>query len=133
MKKLILTCAVLLAVSIPAMAGFLFGGVSLLTVVTAQTNGPTFYTNSGYIYAPQITVTNATLSATNSYVGVFRFSVDNGTTWFTNSSPAFYPTNTVGQTYVIQAQSIQYPVLEQLLVITNTANTIPIQINATSP
>ena len=133
MKKLILATAVLLAVSMPALAGFLYGGVSLITVTTAQTNSPTFYTNTGYVYAPGITITNNTLSATNSYCGLFRFSIDNGTTWFTNNSPVFIPTNTAAAQYSIPSQSFQFPVLEQMLVITNTANTLPIQINATTP
>ncbi len=127
------TTLIFLALVCGARAGYLFGGVSLTTITTAQSNSPSFYTNSGYIYAPQVTVTNANLSASNSYSGLLRFSIDGGSTWFTNNSPVFIPTNSAGQTYVIQAQSFQFPVIEQMLVITNTANTGLIQINATSP
>jgi hypothetical protein len=133
MKKFLLAFALLIAVSIPVMAQSLFGGVSLLTIITAQTNSSCFYTNAGYIYVPSVGVTNATLSATNSYAGLLQFSVDNGTTWFTNSSGTWYPTNTIGQGYLIPAQSIPYPILMRFLIITNVANTLPIQIAAKTP
>ena len=133
MRKLILIFALSALVCVTARAGFLFGGVSLTTITTAQTNSPAFYTNSGYIFAPQVTITNAALSISNAYIGLFRFSIDNGTTWFTNSSPVFIPTNTAAMTYVIQPQTFQFPVIEQMLAITNTANTAAISLSATSP
>ena len=115
-----------------AQAGILFGGFTLTTVTTAQTNSASFYTNTGYIYLPQVTITNNTLSISNAYQGYFRWSFD-GITFYTNNSPIFIPTNTTAATYVVPQQSVALPIIVQMLAITNSANTGTIQVGATSP
>lgn len=132
MKKLF-TFLVLSAflVGFESRAAILIG--SLSTITTAQTNTPTFQTNTAYLSIPQISVSNNGLAITNAYVGSFRFSIDNGTTWFTNSSPQFYPAVTNAGTAVIYAQTVQIPIQIQMVAITNTANTTTIQIGVTSP
>jgi hypothetical protein len=80
-----------------------------------------------------MTVSNNGLAITNAYSGFFRFSIDNGTTWFTNNSPVFIPTATNAAAYVINAQTIQVPIQVEMTAITNAANTSTIQIGVTSP
>ena len=136
MKKSPLILVVLLLASwlaSIARAGYLFGGMTLSPIITAQSNTPCFYTNSGYLYLPGLTITNTTLSMTGAYAGVFQFSID-GANWYTNGSPIFIPTNTAAPAqYIIAAQSAPVPVLVRMLAITNAANTSAISIGATSP
>ena len=134
MKKLfatILFSAAILLVANLASAVPLFG--SLSPVSTATTNSTTFMTNTAAVYVPQVTVSNNGLAITNAYTGAFRFSIDNGSTWFTNNSPIFTPTATNAASYTIAAQVIQIPIQVQLLATTNAANTTAIQLGATSP
>lgn len=112
-------------------AAILIGSMS--TITTAQTNSAVIQTNTAYISIPQVTVSNNGLAITNAYSGYFRFSIDGGTTYFTNNSPVFIPTATNAASYTITAQTIQIPIQIQLLAITNTANTSTIQIGASSP
>lgn len=114
-------------------AGILIGGYTLVNITTSQTNSPSFSTNVAYAYIPQVTVTNASISATNSYYGVFRFSLDGGITFFTNNSPVFTPTNLTASQYVIPAQSASIPIVIQFLFVTNTVNTGIIGVGLTSP
>jgi len=132
MKKLFafLVLAAFLA-GFEAQSAILIG--SLSPIVTLQTNTSAFLTNTAYIAVPQFSVSNNGLVITNAYTGSFRFSVDNGTTWFTNNSPQFNPAVTNAGTTVINAQTIQVPVQIQLTAITNAANTSTIQIGVTSP
>ena len=133
MKKLISFAVVIavLAVTFSAHAGYLFGGMTLSPITTAQTNSPTFITNNAYVSIPALSVTNNALAITNAYIGVFRYSPDNGTTWFTNSSPVFTPTQTGATNYPLSAQSFSIPLQFQMLAITNTANTSTINIGVT--
>jgi hypothetical protein len=133
MKKLILYATVFAVFGsvFAARAGYLFGGMTLSTITTAQTNSPTFITNNAYVTIPALSVTNNALSITNAYIGVFRYSPDNGTTWFTNSSPVFTPTQTGATNYPINAQSFAIPLEFQMLAITNAANTSVINIGVT--
>jgi len=136
MKKLLLflALAVFLAVflaAFPARATILIGGLSPIT--TAQTNSATILTNTAYVSVPQVSVSNNGLAITNAYWGCFRFSIDNGSTWFTNNSPIFNPAVTNAGTTVIFAQTIQVPIQVQMLAITNTANTSQIQIGVSTP
>lgn len=114
-----------------ARAGILIGSLSPIT--TAQTNTPTFHTNTAYLSVPQISVSNNGLAISNAYTGSFRFSIDNGATWFTNNSPQFNPAVTNAGTIIINAQTIPVPIQVQMVAITNTANTSTIQIGVTSP
>lgn len=114
-----------------ARAGILIGSLSPIT--TAQTNTPTFQTNTAYLSVPQISVSNNGLAISNAYTGSFRFSIDNGATWFTNNSPQFNPAVTNAGTIIINAQTIPVPIQVQMVAITNTANTSTIQIGVTSP
>jgi hypothetical protein len=132
MKKLLsllVLAAVLAGVNSPA--AILIG--SLSTITTAQTNSTTILTNTSYVSIPQVTVSNNVLAITNAYSGLFRFSIDNGTTWFTNNSPVFIPTATNAASYTVYAQTVQIPIQIQLVAITNTANTSTIQIGVTTP
>lgn len=106
---------------------------SLTTVVTAQTNTATFVTNTAYVSIPQVTVSNGGLDITNAYTGFFRFSIDNGTTWFTNNSPVFIPTATNAASYTITAQTVQIPIQVQMLAITNAADTHQVQLGVSTP
>jgi hypothetical protein len=119
--------------AVESRAAILLGG--LTTVVTAQTNTTTFQTNTAYLSIPQVTVSNGGLSTNTAYSGFFRFSIDNGTTWFTNNSPNFTPTSTNSASYPIAAQTIQVPIQVQMLAITNVSpnNNLPIQLGITSP
>ena len=132
MKKLFafLALAVFLA-GIDARAAILIGSLSPITTLT--TNSTTFQTNTAYVNIPQITVSNNGLSITNAYNGSFRFSIDNGNTWFTNNSPQFNPATTNAGVTVITAQTVQIPIAVQMLATTNTANTSTISIGVTSP
>ena len=132
MKKLFafLALAVFLA-GIDARAAILIGSLSPITTLT--TNSTTFQTNTAYVSIPQITVSNNGLSITNAYNGSFRFSIDNGNTWFTNNSPQFNPATTNAGVTVITAQTVQIPIAVQMLATTNTANTSTISIGVTSP
>jgi hypothetical protein len=134
MKKFfatILFSAAILLVANFASAVPLFG--SLSTITTATTNSATFLTNTAAVYMPQVTISNNGLAITNAYTGAFRFSIDNGSTWFTNNSPIFTPTSTNAASYTIAGQVIQIPILIQLSATTNAANTTTIQLGATSP
>jgi len=134
MKKIIAIFALLLVcAAVSLRAAYLFGGMTLSTVVTASTNSPTFYTNTGYVYLPQVTITNGPLSITNAYYGYFRFSIDGGVTFFTNNSPVYIPQTTAATNVVITPQAAPIPVIVQMFAVTNTANTGAIQIGATSP
>lgn len=113
-----------------ANAGTLIGALS--TVTTAQTNTPTFVTNTATITLPQIYVSNGNITATNSYSGYFRWSLD-GTTFFTNGSPAFSPTATNAATYNIAPQTVSVPVYVQMLAITNASQNGTIQIGVFTP
>lgn len=132
MKKLFtfLVLAAFLA-GFEARAAILIG--SLSTIVTAQTNTSTFLTNTAYVSVPQISVSNNGLALTNSYTGSFRFSIDNGATFYTNNSPQFNPAVTNAGTTIITGQTIPVPILIQMVAITNTANTTTIQIGVTTP
>ena len=133
MKKF-LTSLILVALLLCAaqlQAAILIG--SLSSIITAQTNTPTLQTNSAYLSINQISVSNNGLAITNAYIGSFRFSLDNGSTWFTNNSPQFNPAVTNAGTTTISAQSITLPIQVQMVAITNTANTTLIQIGVTSP
>jgi len=114
----------------PARAGILIG--SLTTITTAQTNSPTFVTNNAYISIPQVTISNNGLSATNSYTGCFRWSLD-GTTFFTNNTPIFNPSVTNAGSVTIAPQVVTVPVYVQMLAITNPAAVGAIQLGVTSP
>ena len=134
MKKLFI--AMLLAVGLLCFVGVgiaspLLGSLSPIT--TAFTNSATFTTNTAALYLPQVTLSNNGLAITNAYTGAFRFSIDNGTTWFTNNSPLFIPTVTNAASYTIAAQVVSVPIQVQLIATTNTANTSVIQIGATTP
>jgi hypothetical protein len=131
MKKFLLSLLVLgLASSLSVRAGVLIG--SLSTVTTAQTNSPTFQTNTALVTLPTVYVSNGNLTSTNSYTGYFRWSVD-GSNFYTNGSPAFSPTATNAATYTIGAQTISVPVYVQLLAVTNVSQTGTIQIGAVVP
>ena len=132
MKKLFtfLALAVFLA-GIDARASILIGSLSPITTLT--TNSTAFQTNTAYVNIPQITVSNNGLSITNAYNGSFRFSIDNGNTWFTNNSPQFNPATTNAGVTVITAQTVQIPIAIQMLATTNTANTSTISIGVTTP
>ena len=132
MKKLLsfLVLATFLAV-FESRAAILIGSLSPIT--TAQTNSTTFQTNTAYVSIPQISVSNNGLAITNAYIGSFRFSIDGGTTWFTNSSPQFNPAATNAGTTIITAQTVQIPIQIQMVAITNSANTSTIQIGVSSP
>ena len=134
MKKSVSALLVLLVFALlSARAAYLFGGMTLTTVVTATTNSPAFYTNTGYVYLPQVTITNNALSITNAYYGYFRFSIDGGNTYFTNNSPVYIPQTTAATNVVILPQAAPIPVIVEMYAVTNTANTGAIQIGATSP
>ena len=113
-----------------AHAGILIG--SLSTITTAQTNSPTFQTNTALITLPAIYVSNGNISNTNSYTGYFRWSVDN-VNFYTNGSPAFSPTVTNASTYTIGAQTVSVPVYVQMLAITNASQSGTIQIGVVTP
>lgn len=132
MKKftILLALAALLAPAASSRATIFLG--SLSTITTAQTNTTTILTNTAAINLPQITVSNGALSATNSYAGFFRWSFD-GSTWFTNASPVFYPAVTTAGSSTIAAQTVSVPIQVQLLAITNAANTGTITLGVTSP
>jgi hypothetical protein len=132
MKKLFTFLALMAFLSgIESRAAILIGSLSPIT--TATTNSPTFATNTAYVSLPQISVSNNGLAISNAYNGSFRFSIDNGTTWFTNNSPQFNPATTNAGVTVILAQTVQIPIQVQMLATTNTANTSTIQIGVTSP
>ena len=116
-----------------ARAGILIGTLS--PIVTSQTNTPTFQTNTAYVSLPQITVSNGAMAISNAYTGSFRFSIDNGTTWFTNNSAQFQPTTNAAASYVIAAQTVQIPIQVQMTAITNVtgANNVQITLGVTSP
>lgn len=130
-RNLILFCAICAGVSLSANAAILIG--SLTTVTTATTNTATFQTNYAYIQLPQITVVHNGISATNSFQGSFRWSVDN-VNFYTNSSPQFFPsaTNNLASD-TISAQTVTVPIYVQMLATTNSANTGTIQLGVTSP
>ena len=130
--KTFLAITLALTLCLSAQAGILFGGFTLTTINTAQTNSASFYTNTGYIYLPRVTITKNTLAISNAYQGYFRWSFD-GVTFYTNNSPIFIPTNTAAATYVVPQQSVALPIIVQMLAITNIANTGSIQVGATSP
>ena len=117
--------------AVESRAGILIGSLSPIT--TALTNSATFQTNTAYLSVPQISVSNNGLAITNAYTGSFRFSIDGGTTFFTNNSPQFNPASTNAGTYAINAQTIQIPIMVQMIATTNAANTSTIQIGVTSP
>jgi len=125
----VIIAAAILSCSV-AKAGILIGALS--PVVTAQTNTPTFQTNSAYIPLGQFTISNNGLIITNAYTGAFRYSFD-GATWFTNGSPIFTPAVTNAGSAVIQPQTLSVPVYVQMVAITNAANTSAIQLGVTSP
>lgn len=131
MKKLILLTSILALATSMASAIPLFGSLSAIT--TAATNSATFMTNTALVYLPQVTISNNGLAITNAYTGAFRFSIDNGTTWFTNNSPIFTPTSTNAASYTIASQVVSIPIQVQLLATTNAANTLALQLGATSP
>jgi len=116
-----------------ASAGVLIGGFALTTIITQQTNSPSFATNTAYVYIPQITVTNDVLSIPGAFTGMFRFSLDGGNTFFTNSSPVWTNTYTSATNTVFPAQSAAVPIIIQMLAITNVANTAAIKLGVTSP
>ena len=114
-----------------ARAGILIGSMS--TITTAVTNSPPIQTNTAYLSLPQISVSNNGLSMTNAYNGSFRWSIDNGTTWFTNASPQFNPAVTNAGTTVIASQTVALPIIVEMQATTNVANTTTIQMGVTSP
>ena len=131
LKSVLFSVAILLVANF-ASAAPLIG--SLSTITTATTNSASFATNTASIYLPQVTISNNGLAFTNSYIGAFRFSIDNGTTWFTNNSPVFIPTATNAASYTISAQVVQIPIQIQLLATTNViSGQTTIQLGATSP
>jgi hypothetical protein len=132
MKKILtlLTLSALLSILPDTRAAILIG--SLSTVTTAQTNTATFQTNTAFIPLPTITVSNGALSATNSYAGYFRWSFD-GTTFYTNASPVFYPASTNAGSVTVSSQTISVPIMVQMVAITNAANTGTITLGVTSP
>lgn len=113
-----------------ASAAILIGSLSPIT--TAQTNSTTFQTNTAYINLPQVSVSNNQLAITNAYTGYFRWSLD-GTTFYTNNSPAFVPSTTNAGTAVISPQTVSVPIYIQMVAITNTANTSTIQLGVSTP
>ncbi len=131
MKRILtLLTALALTLALPSRGGVLIGSLSPIT--TASTNSTTIVTNTIYLNLPVIFVSNNGLAITNAYSGLFRWSFD-GTTFYTNASPVWYPTATNAATYTIQSQSIPIPIQIQLLAITNTANTVTINIGASTP
>jgi hypothetical protein len=129
-RSLFLLWALCSLLSAPARAGIIIGTLSPIT--TASTNSSTFVTNTVYLNLPVVLVANNGLAITNAYSGLFRYSFDN-TTFYTNASPVFYPTVTNAASYTIQAQAISVPIYIQLLAITNSANTVTINIGASTP
>ena len=129
MKKILSIALLCLAVA-SVRAGTLLG--SLTTVTTSQTNSATFVTNTAVITLPTIYVSNGNVSATNSYTGYFRWSLDN-VTFYTNGSPAFSPSATNAATYTISGQSVSVPVYVQMLAVTNVSQVGTIQIGAFTP
>ncbi len=130
-RKLILLLALAFSLQPLALpAGVLIGTLSPIT--TASTNSSTFVTNTAILVLPNIYLANNGLAITNAYTGFFRWSFDN-TTFYTNGSPAFIPTATNAASYVISAQAISVPIYIQLLAVTNTANTVTINIGASTP
>ncbi len=132
MKKILsfLAAFCFLLSAFPARSGVLIGSLSPIT--TASTNSSTIITNTVNLSVPVIFVSNNGLAITNAYSGLFRYSFD-GTTFYTNSSPVWYPTVTNAATYTILSQNIAVPVYIQLLAITNTANTVTINLGASTP
>lgn len=124
--------ALMAALTFSARAGLILGGYTLTTITTAGTNTSTFLTNVVYIPLPQITVTNTAISSTNSYTGFFRWSVDN-VNFFTNASPAFYPSTTNAAATAVAQQYVAVPIYVQMVAYTNAANTTTINIGVTSP
>src|ERR1017187_1880216 len=111
-----LLVAAMLFCAVESRAGIIIGNFTLTTITTAQSNTVPVFTNTAYFYIPQIvTITNNTLSISNAYIGMFRYSPDNGTTWFTNNCPVFIPTNAAAMTYTIGAQQFQVPMVMELL------------------
>jgi len=132
MKKIFSLLAVLFLLVATSRAGIIFGSLSAIT--TAQTNSATFMTNTAYVTIPQIFVSNNGLAITNAYTGYFRFSIDGGTTFYTNNSPAFVPTVTNAATATVYSQTIAIPVLVQMLAITNpVVGNTQVQIGVTTP
>ena len=117
--------------AVGARAGILIGSMS--TITTAVTNSPPIQTNTAYLSLPQISVSNNGLSMTNAYNGSFRWSIDNGATWFTNASPQFNPAVTNAGTTVIASQTVALPIIVEMQATTNVANTTTIQMGVTSP
>lgn len=113
-----------------ARAGILLG--SLSPVLTAQTNTPTFVTNTATINLPQITISNNQLATNTAYSGYFRWSFDN-VNFYTNGSPVFIPATTNAASAPVYAQTLTVPIYIQMLAITNVANTTTIQLGVTSP
>lgn len=133
MRKIAILISFCVCFVFAANAGQLFGSFQLTTLTTAQSNSPPFYTNLASVFIPSCSVTNVALSISNAYIGVYRFSLDGGSTYFTNGSPVFIPTNTAAATYAIPGQFVQIPIIIEMLAITNTANTGTIQLGVTSP
>ena len=126
-----LVLAAALLVGLESRATILIGSLSAIT--TAVTNSPPIQTNTAYLSLPQISVSNNGLAITNAYTGSFRWSIDNGTTWFTNSSPQFNPAVTNAGTTVIYPQTVALPIIVEMQATTNVANTSTIQIGVTTP
>jgi hypothetical protein len=128
MKKTLSILAAVLLLALGVKAGTLIG--SLTTISTPATNSVTFTTNTASIALPVIYV-SSNVSATNSYNGFFRWSFD-GTTFYTNNSPVFFPAVTNGTT-TVAPQVVSVPVYIQMYAVTNAGQVGPVQVGAFTP